>query len=669
MDDPDSETLSISLKSSNQALVNDHQLAIHGVGEEETLIIQPAENAVGAVSITIQVDDGYLMAQQSFMITITSVNDAPIAMSQVIETNENQPVDITLIAQDVDTQLLTFSIVSQGEKGSVDLVNSHSGKVVYQPDDSVYGTDRFLFSVSDEESTSVVTEVIVIIISVNGDPAASAGMNQQVDERSVCRLDASRSIDADGEIVSYLWSQLSGPTVTLSDMNVVMPEFTVPSAEKGQQEIVFQLTVIDNENAQSTDQVQISIIDKTSPLLNLVGDNPQIIEIGETYKELGATATDRVDGDLSSTISIQNNITDNLPGTYQVRYEIKDSSDNWTYVLRDVLVQDTTPPIIQLSGPSQVSIEVFSDYVDSGATVTDNYDEEYTLSLKDAIHNFDNQSLGTYEVKYKVSDSMGNTSATVVRTVRVIDTTKPVLTLIGEPIDKLIKGNEYKDAGAVVIDNYDLNIQQSLSVTQDVNADQLGTYKVVYNATDVSGNSADEIFRYVVVYETKTGTVQGTVIDEYNQPLSQVVIALTDATDFKPVQTDTMGRFTIENLPLNRKYYFNFSLNNYVDVDKCFTGSESFENIVMVEKENSGFKYIVGTCRHSDGSAIKDVSVSLESPDYETSALTDKNGSFSLSINRQVLYYTLRAVKKGIRHTRIPNFPLIPYKEIQLILN
>ena len=69
--------------------------------------------------------------------------------------------------------------------------------------------------------------------------------------------------------------------------------------------------------------------DTTRPVITLVGANPQTVEVGRAYVELGATATDNVDGDLSDEIVIDASAVDTgSPGSYSVTYNVSDSAGN-----------------------------------------------------------------------------------------------------------------------------------------------------------------------------------------------------------------------------------------------------------------------------------------------------------------------------------------------------
>jgi len=65
--------------------------------------------------------------------------------------------------------------------------------------------------------------------------------------------------DSDGTIVSYLWTQTSGPSVTLSDLTSPTPTFTAPSVGSAGDTIVFSLVVTDEDLVSST-SIIISII-------------------------------------------------------------------------------------------------------------------------------------------------------------------------------------------------------------------------------------------------------------------------------------------------------------------------------------------------------------------------------------------------------------------------
>ncbi|GAB4118708.1 MAG: hypothetical protein Tsb0027_12300 [Wenzhouxiangellaceae bacterium] len=93
----------------------------------------------------------------------------------------------------------------------------------------------------------------------NTPPVADAGADQSVDEGAVVTLDGSGSSDADTDPLSYNWTQLSGPAVSLSAANTAMPSFTAPQVSS-QQALVFELTVEDGF-VSASDTVTVTVND------------------------------------------------------------------------------------------------------------------------------------------------------------------------------------------------------------------------------------------------------------------------------------------------------------------------------------------------------------------------------------------------------------------------
>jgi len=74
--------------------------------------------------------------------------------------------------------------------------------------------------------------------------------------------------------------------------------------------------------------------------------NPQVITTGTAYMELGATASDDVDGDATASIVIDASTVDSsIAGSYQVTYDVQDAAGNAaTTVTRMVTVENPPPP-------------------------------------------------------------------------------------------------------------------------------------------------------------------------------------------------------------------------------------------------------------------------------------------------------------------------------------
>ena len=157
--------------------------------------------------------------------------------------------------------------------------------------------------------------------------------------------------------------------------------------------------------------------------ITLHGSNPQYVEFGSNYTELGAAVSFYAD------LTINDSSVDiTTLGNYTVIYTAINStnSSHVVQVNRTVVVQDTTAPIITLTGSNPQIIELNSSYIELGATV----DGNSTLIINNSSVN--TTQIGNYTVTYDATDTAGNIATQVNRTVIVRDTTPP--TIVGIPI-------------------------------------------------------------------------------------------------------------------------------------------------------------------------------------------------------------------------------------------
>jgi len=85
-------------------------------------------------------------------------------------------------------------------------------------------------------------------------PVADAGEDQELDP-TVVTLDGSGSHDADGDLLSYTWTQRAGPDVTLSDEHTVSPAFLATKSGS----YLFRLVVHDGSQASLPAEVTVII--------------------------------------------------------------------------------------------------------------------------------------------------------------------------------------------------------------------------------------------------------------------------------------------------------------------------------------------------------------------------------------------------------------------------
>ena len=68
--------------------------------------------------------------------------------------------------------------------------------------------------------------------------------------------------------------------------------------------------------------------DTEAPIITLIGEREIAISVGSTYTDEGATATDNVDGNLTSSINVNNPVDTNTAGMYEITYNVSDAAGN-----------------------------------------------------------------------------------------------------------------------------------------------------------------------------------------------------------------------------------------------------------------------------------------------------------------------------------------------------
>jgi hypothetical protein len=77
---------------------------------------------------------------------------------------------------------------------------------------------------------------------------------------------------------------------------------------------------------------------------------------------------------------------------------------------------DTTPPVIELNGPTSVSVAWGGPYTDEGATASDDVDSVVTVIPSGAVNT---SKPGVYTITFDATDAAGNPANQVIRTVTV----------------------------------------------------------------------------------------------------------------------------------------------------------------------------------------------------------------------------------------------------------
>ncbi|MFD1161272.1 immunoglobulin-like domain-containing protein [Hwangdonia seohaensis] len=428
------------------------------------------------------------------------VEDYTVVIQGLVDTTApvitlNGAATINLNVGDVYTE--QGATANDNKDGDISASIVVGGDVV---DTNTAGTYVVTYNVSDaagNAATQVTRTVNVIpdttapVITLNGASTINLNVGDVYNEQGATAID-----NKDGDITAGI--VVAGDVVDTNTAGTYVVTYNVSDAAG-------------NTATQVTRTVNV-IPDTTAPVITLNGASTIDLNVGDTYTEQGATASDNKDGDITASIVVAGDVVDtNTAGTYVVTYNVSDAAGNAaTQVTRTVnVIPDTTAPVITLNGASTINLNVGDVYTEQGATANDNKDGDISASIVVGGDVVDTNTAGTYVVTYNVNDAAGNAATQITRTVNVIpDTTAPVITLNGASTINLNVGDVYTEQGATANDNKDGDITASIVVAGDVvDTNTAGTYVVTYNVSDAAGNAATQVTRTVNVIPDTTAPV------------------------------------------------------------------------------------------------------------------------------------------------------------------
>merc|ERR1719399_2716406 len=207
----------------------------------------------------------------------------------------------------------------------------------------------------------------------------------------------------------------------------------------------------------------IQNVDHTHPIIQILGSDQMTLEATHqgNYIDDGATCSDQVDGVISQNVEVSGDVVNlSKVGTYTITYNCKDSANNEAPAAqRTVVVAQTSCPKCTMYGKHadnsfDLTHEASFPYTDAGATCSDVIDGSITpvCSTDNSAYTggetaavcaqgsklVDVETTGTYIVTYRAQNTVGlwnddsncrGGANTHKRTVTVVDTLKPVITL------------------------------------------------------------------------------------------------------------------------------------------------------------------------------------------------------------------------------------------------
>lgn len=257
----------------------------------------------------------------------------------------------------------------------------------------------------------------------------------------------------------------------------------------GEYQVIYSFIGSDEEEKKAIRTVRVHESLPNSLELTLFGNSVIDLQEGNTYNEPGYKAIDETDGDITQNVTIESDLNTKLSGLYTIKYTIINSSGIQKTKNRIIRVVKKNDGILNfvLDGNEEMSIEQGEKYIEPGYMAIDSKDGNITNKVV-VTGNVDTTKVGTYTIKYSITNSTGTTKELVRQvTVRSKKTGNITFTLLGNKTIKIDNGGVFNEPGYKATDTIDGNITNKVIVTGKVNTKLPGTYTIKYSITNSTG--------------------------------------------------------------------------------------------------------------------------------------------------------------------------------------
>ncbi|ENO1826754.1 tandem-95 repeat protein, partial [Vibrio parahaemolyticus] len=443
------------------------------------LVFTPAENFNGEATITYIVTDGDLTDEAKVTVTVTPVNDSPVAVDDTTSIQEDTAVTIDVLPNDsdVDGDKLSIQSASVPEaQGKVEIVE---GKLVFTPAENFNGDAEITYTVTDGQ----LTDEAKVTVTVN-----------PVNDAPIIKVDAVESITEDA---------VNTDTV------------------------VATLTVRDTDTPE--DQLTVSLENNSNGYFVLVGDEVKLTQAGvdavnnDELNLKGLTISASVSDGVNPTASdsdslIVNRVNDAPTIKVDAVESITEDAVSTDTVVATLTVRDTDTPEDQLT----VSLENNSN----GYFVLVGNEVKLTQAGVDAVNN-DELNLKDLTISASVSDGVNPTAndsdSLIVNRVNDAPTVENAIAdqeLSEDFATYTIDLNDaFKDSDSAL--NFSVSGNSNIQVaivngiaTITPTADWNGSEALTFTATDPSGESVSQTVNFTVAPVADIVADKATVVED-----------------------------------------------------------------------------------------------------------------------------------------------------------
>ncbi|EOV3391258.1 tandem-95 repeat protein [Vibrio parahaemolyticus] len=306
------------------------------------LVFTPAENFNGEATITYIVTDGDLTDEAKVTVTVTPVNDSPVAVDDTTSIQEDTAVAIDVLPNDTDVDGDKLSIESASVpkgQGTVEVVD---GKLVFTPAENFNGDAEITYTVTDGALTDQAT-VNVTVNAVNDTPVVESSIADQTltEDFTPYTINLNTAFSDVDNVDGELSFSVSGNSnIQVAIVNGIAT-FTPTADWNGSEALTFTATDPSGESVSQTVNFTVApVADIVADKATVVEDTPTIIKVlgNDTFEgDDKVVSLDTNNGPANGTVSV--NPDSSVTYTPNDNYH---GTDSFTYIVTSGGVSEST---------------------------------------------------------------------------------------------------------------------------------------------------------------------------------------------------------------------------------------------------------------------------------------------------------------------------------------